>query len=314
MLLYQIAWRITGKRKLRKHNQLGVLLYGAPAKIQDLRGVRLKIADSVVDLGERNAHETSVYLPPPALFCTVITMRATNWEFEQRFWIFGLIFSIAFGLYVVDHTNSAVWLIQKTVPGVNLDSPRATLIARILFLAGDAVVFLAALFRTWATAYLKTEVVHDQMQHADSVVADGPYRYTRNPLYFANIFIALGMGLMASRSGWIAMVIGMWIFGYRLIGREEQMLLETQGDSYRRYLQAVPRFWPSLKPRLPASGARPHWAQAFGGESMFWFFGLAMLAFAITFSLPIAGIVFAAGFAVYFAAVAALRKKVKAQD
>ena len=38
---------------------------------------------------------------------------------------------------------------------------------------------------------------------------------------------------MASRLGWIVMVFGMWLFTYRLILREEDGLLQTQGESFR---------------------------------------------------------------------------------
>lgn len=228
-------------------------------------------------------------------------MRATQWEFEQRFWIFGLLFGIAFTFYMVDHVNTVNWLTRDD---------RAE---RILILCSAALLFLVALFRTWATAYLKTEVVHDHAQHADALVADGPYRYTRNPLYFGNLFLALGTGLLVSRTGFVFLVAAMWIYGYRLIGREEAMLLETQGDSYRRYLAAVPRFWPSLTPRLPGSGARPRWGQAVAGEAMFWCCAIAMLAFAFTFNLAIYSIIFSAGLLIYVVAVWLIRKTAKAK-
>lgn len=231
-------------------------------------------------------------------------MRAGKREFEQRFWIFGGIFFLAFMLYVVDKENSVQWIVNRYVHG-EAQQQRA---AQLLLGIASALVLLAALFRTWATAYLKTEIVHDQSQHADSVVADGPYRHTRNPLYFGNLIMALGVGPMASRSGWLVMVLGMWIYGYRLIGREEELLLATQGQSYRRFLAAVPRFWPSLTPRLPASGARPRWAQAFLGESLFWCFGLGELAFALTLQFWTCCVLMAIGFVLYFGGVRMIRK------
>jgi protein-S-isoprenylcysteine O-methyltransferase Ste14 len=36
------------------------------------------------------------------------------------------------------------------------------------------------------------------------------------------------------------MVTGMWLFMYRFIRREEDGLLQTQGEPFRGYLQAVP--------------------------------------------------------------------------
>jgi hypothetical protein len=171
---------------------------------------------------------------------------------------------------------------------------------RLIFGAGALLIFLAAVLRTWATAYLRTEVVHDVSQHSESLVADGPYRYTRNPLYLANLPMVAGIGVMASRFVWLFMFVGAWVFVYRLILREEDGLLQTQGDWYCAYLKAVPRFWPALKPR---------WGQAIAGEMIFWLFGVAVLCFAITLNLRWTWVVFGAAFAVCFFAVPLIRKR-----
>src|SRR5882757_2992199 len=52
-----------------------------------------------------------------------------------------------------------------------------------LTIVAVACAVTAALLRTWATAYLDAAVVHDKRMRADQVVADGPFRYVRNPLY-----------------------------------------------------------------------------------------------------------------------------------
>jgi protein-S-isoprenylcysteine O-methyltransferase Ste14 len=240
-------------------------------------------------------------------------MRATKFEFEQRFWIIGAIIWGSFFLYKVDAINFAVGWVHLVAPSLNLESERATNLARLIFGAGALLVFLAAMFRTWATAYLKTEVVHDVSQHSEGLVADGPYRYVRNPLYLANIAMAAGIGTMASRAGWLFMAFAMWIFMYRLIFREEDGLLQTQGESYRAYLKAVPRFWPSLTPRVPSGGGVPRWGQAFAGEILIWLIGVAVLCFAITLSMKLTVAVFAASFVAYFVAVYLIKKRTAAK-
>jgi len=77
--------------------------------------------------------------------------------------------------------------------------------------------------------------------------------------------------------------MGNIFFLRRLIGREEAALVEAQGESYRAYLAAVPRLWPSLTPRVPAGGAQPRWRQAFLGEAWIWF--LALDGFLFTWKL-----------------------------
>ena len=84
--------------------------------------------------------------------------------------------------------------------------------ARSLLLFGAFLVLLTALIRTWASAYLRTDVVQDPNLRAETVLADGPYRYVRNPLYLGNILLAIGMGLLASRLGFAFIVLGMFIF------------------------------------------------------------------------------------------------------
>jgi hypothetical protein len=113
-------------------------------------------------------------------------------------------------------------------------------------------------------------------------VADGPFRYTRNQLYLANLPMTAGIGVLASRLGWVFLLVASGLFLYRLIFREEKALRQNQGESYRAYLEAVPRFWPSLTPRVPAGNRAPQWGQAFAGESFVWFFGAAELCLAIT--------------------------------
>ena len=71
---------------------------------------------------------------------------------------------------------------------------------------------------------------------------------------------------MVSRLGLLVISIGMLLFVYRLIFREEAKLLEARGQSYRRYLAAVPRLVPAWIPRLAAAGAKPDWMDSFRGE------------------------------------------------
>lgn len=199
----------------------------------------------------------------------------------------------------MDHVLMVMALLRWFAPALAPESEAATLFIRIVFVIGAGLVFFAAALRTWGTAYLRREIVHDTGQHSHALVADGPYRYTRNPLYFAALPMAIGIGLMASRAGFLFMVIANWIFVYRLIYREEAALRETQGESYRAYCAAVPRFWPALSPRVPSGNASPRWAQSFVGESFVWIFGLAELGLALTLSEKFVLTVFILGMVVH---------------
>jgi protein-S-isoprenylcysteine O-methyltransferase Ste14 len=236
-------------------------------------------------------------------------VRATRFEFEKRFWIICAIYFVGFFLSVFDQVPFIAALRHLIAPSVMRGSAEAEGFARIVILFGSLLVFLTAALRTWGAAYLRTEVVHDTAQHSEALVADGPFRYARNPLYLANLPMAAGIGVLASRFGFIFLVLANWIFVYRLIFREEESLLKTQGESYRAYCEAVPRFWPALKPRVPSGNLRPHWAQAFGGESFVWIFGLAELLVAITLRSLTALIAFPLGFLAHFLITQQIQKR-----
>jgi protein-S-isoprenylcysteine O-methyltransferase Ste14 len=234
-------------------------------------------------------------------------MAATKFEFEHRFWIICAIYFFGFSLSFFDRTPFIVALRYLIAP----DSVQANTFARIAIGIGASLVFFSAALRTWGAAYLRTAVVHDTAQHSDALVADGPFRYMRNPLYLGNLPMAAGIGVLASVSGFIFLLLANWIFVYRLIFREEEALRQTQGESYRAYCEAVPRFWPLLRTQVPAGTYRPRWAQAFGGESFVWVFGLAELLVAITLRPLTALIAFPLGFAAHFVITRRIQKHTK---
>jgi len=211
-------------------------------------------------------------------------MRATNWEFANRALLFGLIFAFAFPLYSVEQQNStaafANWL--GTRLGKDPD-----LLARLLFACAAFLMVAAALIRTWASSYLQANVVYAAEVKTESLVADGPYRWVRNPLYFGNILIAVGMGSMMSRTGTVVAIVAMLVFCYRLILREESDFKDSHGEQYERYRAAVPRLWPSPWPRIAASGRPAKWSEGFKAESWCWGFAAALAAFAITLNIKV---------------------------
>jgi protein-S-isoprenylcysteine O-methyltransferase Ste14 len=196
-------------------------------------------------------------------------MRATNWEFSNRALLFGLIFAFSFPLYFLDHQNSTVGLANWL--GSRLQR-NADLIARLLFAFAAILLIVAALIRTWSSAYLLSGVVYASEVKTESLVADGPYRQVRNPLYFANVLMVIAVGAMMSRLGFFVALVAMLVFCYRLIAREEAELQASQGEPYKVYRNAVPRLWPALWPRIASAGRQAKWADGFKAESWYWGF------------------------------------------
>jgi len=237
-------------------------------------------------------------------------MKATDWEFKNRAMVFGLIFGFTFPLYVLDSQNITAVVANWIGARWRVD---ADLVARVLFAGAALLLVVAALIRTWASSYLHANVVYAAEVKTESLVADGPYRLVRNPLYFANVLMAIGMGAMMSRIGFFVAVVAMVVFCYRLILREESELQATQGEMYDRYRQAVPRLWPLLWPRIAAAGREARWGAGFKAESWYWGFAAAVVAFAITLNLKLFFVILGASIALFWALSAVLEKKSASQ-
>jgi|tagenome__1003787_1003787.scaffolds.fasta_scaffold20739599_2 protein-S-isoprenylcysteine O-methyltransferase Ste14 len=238
-----------------------------------------------------------------------MNMQATNFEFRFRFLVISIVFWLGFSLYSLDRVNAGDALASWIAAHSALAKDH---IARLIFALAALLTFSAAAIRTWASAYLHSHVVHDTALHSERLVADGPYRFVRNPLYVGVILVGIGMGSMANRYGFFVIVIGMFVIAFRLIFREEAQLLASQGESYRRYLQTVPRLIPAFTPRVGASGARPRWAQAFFGETFFWAFALANISFAVTLNLKYWYMSLLAAIPLYALSVAVLKRQTRA--
>ncbi len=211
--------------------------------------------------------------------------------------VFGLILGVSFSLYSFDPKMSGPELADWLAPRLGASSE---LLTRAVLALAAMVLAVAALTRTWASAYLHAEVVYASEVKAEALVADGPYRCVRNPLYLANVLMAFGMGLLMSRPGFALCAVAMLIFCYRLIFREEAELAASQGEPYIRYLAAVPRLWPALAARIPSAGRQPSWGNGFKAESWYWGFAVAATALAITLNGKLFLILIAASVALFW--------------
>jgi len=237
-------------------------------------------------------------------------MKASDWEFKQRAVLFGLIFGLPGILYTVDQQNVTAAVANWLAPVMHQD---ADAMARDLFAAAAVVVALAALVRTWASAYLQSSVVYAAEVKTAALVADGPYRQVRNPLYFGNVLMVVGIGSMMSRVGFVLAFVAMLVFCYRLIFREEADLLASQGEPFAAYLRAVPRFFPSSWPRIPPAGSTAKWSAGFLAELWCWGFALALAGFAVTLKMAVFVAILGASVGLFWASSSAMQKKSNVQ-
>jgi len=80
----------------------------------------------------------------------------------------------------------------------------------------------------------------------DRVLATGPYRYTRNPMYLGHLIFLLGLAV--TFWSWFALILfaarALW-FHARVL-RDERQLHERFGGDYAAYCARVPRWIPGL--------------------------------------------------------------------
>jgi protein-S-isoprenylcysteine O-methyltransferase Ste14 len=203
-------------------------------------------------------------------------MKATALEFRFRLWIFLAIYILGFVapwdfVLHLDGTgpNAHVWARLA----IFLSRNGATTIGAAfngLLIAGIVCAGLGAWMRTWGSAYLGVDVMRDGQMRGDRVVADGPYRYVRNPLYLGVLIHTLALALLMPASGAIFALVLVVIFQVRLIFGEEAFLREKLGEPYVEYCAKVPRLMPALRPRVAGSGARPQWVRAAVAEIFMW--------------------------------------------
>jgi protein-S-isoprenylcysteine O-methyltransferase Ste14 len=137
-----------------------------------------------------------------------------------------------------------------------------TVAAPVVIVTGALIAGAGAALRVCGTAYLGSEIVKHQQMQAAGVMADGPYRYLRNPLYLGLWLACVATAFLMPATGSAVSIVLLGTFIYRLTLGEEAFLAPRLGDSYQAYLRAVPRLIPSLRTSIPSAGSKPRWGQA----------------------------------------------------
>ena len=199
-------------------------------------------------------------------------MKATPLEFRFRFFILAAIYVLGFTApwnYWLHLDSIRTWQLLAAWPARSgwLSFSTATIVVLLL---GIVWALKGAFLRTWGTAYLSPSVVQDPALHGEGIIAAGPFRYVRNPLYLGNLFHTLTLALLMAPSGAIFCILAISLFQLRLIAAEESFLTAKLGEPYLAYCAKVPRLIPSLTPRVPASTMQPNWPTAFLGEIYLW--------------------------------------------
>jgi protein-S-isoprenylcysteine O-methyltransferase Ste14 len=113
-----------------------------------------------------------------------------------------------------------------------------------------AVVMVIALWLFWR-AHVDLGLnwsITLEMRKGHELIVHGVYRRIRHPMYAAIFLFAVAQALLLQNwlAGWAGFVTFAILYLVRT-PREEKMMCEFFGESYRDYMQRTGRLWPRLK-------------------------------------------------------------------
>ncbi len=227
-------------------------------------------------------------------------MGATKFEFRLRMAIMTAIITLGFWAPWIDASDPGhrITLLEWLALQLSrLGLMRFSVATPVVIVLASLIAAVGVVLRVWGTAYLGYGTVHHTQMQAGAVMADGPYRFMRNPLYVGGWFMVAAMAFIMPPTGALFAMTLITIFFLRLILGEEAFLAGQLGEPYREYLRAVPRLFPRLRTGLPSAGHKPHWLISAISElnPIGVFFTLAVLSWSYNYWLMIEGILVSFG-------------------
>ena len=122
--------------------------------------------------------------------------------------------------------------------------PLAGTSGRTMEFGGAALALAGAALDLWAMAEMwrgKTNI----LPHvgADALIASGPFRWTRNPIYCGNVALMCGLAIALGNLWFVAFAIVAALLVERLAIRREEAHLERRfGQAWRDYADRTPRW------------------------------------------------------------------------
>jgi protein-S-isoprenylcysteine O-methyltransferase Ste14 len=111
-------------------------------------------------------------------------------------------------------------------------------------LVGVTVGAAGAALLAWAAGlFRRTGQAPEPWKPTPSMILEGPYKRTRNPMYVGMTLIQVGVGFAANNL-WISLLAGLSLYVVHRIAvlPEEAYLTERFGDAYKTYRASVRRY------------------------------------------------------------------------
>ena len=142
------------------------------------------------------------------------------------------------------------------------------------FRIGVPFLILGEAVRVWALGFMEKK--------GGRLAVAGPYAFVRNPLYWGNLLLGLGVVLTCNAFwAYFVFAVGFFFIYAGTIKSEEKILTEAFGSAYTEYLAHVPRFWPKLKPWRSSSPDRFEWRRVWKHHEYITWAGILILIFGL---------------------------------
>ena len=128
-------------------------------------------------------------------------------------------------------------LFHLFLPGSRWPTVAGRSVGTLLLVAGVLLNIVSArLFAKRGTAI-------KPFQQSTALVVEGPYRFSRNPMYLGMLLVLIGLGLLlASTIPLLIVPLFLWLISARFVVVEERMLAERFGTAYVEYCRRVRRW------------------------------------------------------------------------
>ncbi len=104
---------------------------------------------------------------------------------------------------------------------------------------GFIFIMMGTFFRAWASGFINKN---------NELATNGPYALSRNPLYFGNFILGIGIAIASNHIyNYIIFTLYYFIFFPALMIMENNRMKEKFGDNYEKWSRGLNSFFPGIK-------------------------------------------------------------------
>jgi protein-S-isoprenylcysteine O-methyltransferase Ste14 len=123
-------------------------------------------------------------------------------------------------------------------------APRPILSSNARYWAGGVLLAFGVVLAVWARRVMEQAGTNvNPTLPTTALVAAGPFRFSRNPLYVALTLVYIALALLANALWVLVLIVPVLFVTHYGVVRREEVYLETKfGDAYRAYRSRVRRY------------------------------------------------------------------------